>query len=66
VLYGLAVLGIVLLGAYVNYIGKVLQTYSLDDILELNELTEEDILFFLVEEVFLKSSKSQQVVIKHD
>jgi len=37
-----------------NYIGKVLQTYSLDDILELNELTEEDILLFLVEEDFLK------------
>lgn len=34
-------------------IEKVLQTYSLDDILELNELTDTDVLYFLVEEEFV-------------
>lgn len=33
---------------------RYLETYSLEEILELNELTEADALFFMVEEEFLK------------
>lgn len=33
-------------------IERALDTYSLDEIFELNGLTEEDVLFFLVEEEF--------------
>lgn len=32
---------------------SILQTYSLEEILELNELTESDILHFLVEQGFI-------------
>jgi hypothetical protein len=35
-------------------IESILQTYSLEDILDYNELTEEDALLFLVEEEFLE------------
>jgi hypothetical protein len=35
-------------------IESILQTYSLEDILDYNELTEEDALLFLVEEEFVE------------
>jgi hypothetical protein len=34
-------------------IEEVLQTYTLSDILELNDCSEEDLLYFLVQEEFL-------------
>jgi hypothetical protein len=34
-------------------IENVLDTYTLEDILELNDLTEVDVLYFLVEEEFV-------------
>lgn len=34
-------------------IEKYLETYSLEEILEMNELTEEDVLLYLVEQEFL-------------
>lgn len=37
-----------------NTAERYLATYSLEEILELNELTEADALFFMVEEEFLK------------
>lgn len=40
-----------------THIEKVLCTYSLEDILELNELTEADVLYFLVEEEFVTLPK---------
>lgn len=33
---------------------RLLDTYSLEEILELNELTETDVLFFLLEKHFVK------------
>jgi len=33
---------------------RILQTYTLEEIFELNDLTEEDVLLFLVEEEFLE------------
>jgi hypothetical protein len=38
----------------IREIENVLQTYSLQDIFEWNEVTEEDALLFLVEEGFVK------------
>lgn len=35
-------------------IEKILQTYTFQEVLEINELTEEDVLLFLVEEEFLE------------
>lgn len=49
-----------------NYIGKVLQTYSFEEILELNELTEEDVLLFLVEEEFLQLPNPKPVDLDAD
>lgn len=37
----------------IEQIENILQTYSLEEIFELNDLTEEDVLFFLVKEEFL-------------
>jgi hypothetical protein len=37
-----------------DYIDKYLATYTLEEILELNELTESDILLYLVEQEFVK------------
>jgi len=34
-------------------IEDILQTYSLEEIFELNELTEEEVLYFLVEQEFV-------------
>ena len=35
-------------------IEHILETYSLDDILEFNELSEVDVLFFLIQQRFLE------------
>lgn len=34
-------------------IERLLETYTLEEILEMNDLTEADVLFFLVEEEFI-------------
>lgn len=36
-----------------NQIEKVLKTYSLEEIIELNNLTEDDVLYFLIEQNFV-------------
>lgn len=33
---------------------NILQSYSLEEILELNDLTEDEVLYFLVEQEFIK------------
>jgi hypothetical protein len=33
---------------------KLLQTYTLEEILEINEITEEEVLYFLLQHKFLK------------
>lgn len=35
-------------------ISKFLETYSLEEIIQINDLTEEEVLLFLVEQEFLK------------
>jgi hypothetical protein len=43
-----------LLCVNIEYISNILQTYSFEEILELNDLTEEDTLLYLVEQEFLE------------
>lgn len=38
----------------IQEIEKYLRTYSLEEIFEINELTEEDVLYYLVEQEFLE------------
>jgi len=40
-------------------IKNILDTYSFEEVLELNELTEEDVLLFLVEERIVKLPKEK-------
>ena len=37
-----------------TYVSKYLETYSLEDIIQLNDLTEEEVLLFLVEQEIIK------------
>lgn len=36
-----------------SHIENILQTYTFEEILQLNELTEEEVLYFLVEQEFV-------------
>jgi hypothetical protein len=47
-------------------IDNVLQTYELSDILELNELTEADLLLFVVEQGFLKLPNPEPLDFEND
>lgn len=38
----------------IDKVESILETYSLDEILEINEVTQEDTLLFLVEQEFVK------------
>lgn len=40
--------------AQLSKVENALQTYSFEEILEQNELTEEEVLYFLVEQDFVK------------
>lgn len=40
-----------------NYIDKYLATYTLEEIFELNELTESEVLLYLVEQEFIELPK---------
>lgn len=42
-------------------IEKILQTYELEEIFELNDLTDEDVLLFLVEQEFLELPEPKPV-----
>jgi hypothetical protein len=45
---------------------KLLQTYTLEEILEINEITEEEALYFLLKEKFLKVPNPEPIDIIHD
>jgi hypothetical protein len=47
-------------------LSKVLQTYTLEEILEFNDLTEEEVLFFLVEEDFIQLPDPKPVDFYYD
>ena len=38
----------------IESVERVLQTYSLEEIFEVNEVTEEEVLFFLLDKEFIK------------
>jgi hypothetical protein len=45
---------------------KLLQTYTLEEILEINEITEEEVLYFLLKMKFLKVPNPEPIDIFHD